>query len=300
VTKTDFPTRAKALAKEIDKDDPVLVGLQEVAWWRSGTLGDPAAATTNQFDFLNLLITELNARGLHYAAVSQQDEFEFESPASVCNTSGFPVLKDERLTMRDVILARTDISPLLFKTSNPQSGNYSNAVSVTFPNPANPTSPIVVKRGWTSIDVSILGIPAIRFFNTHLESFSAAARAGQAAELMALPAMNTNKAEILVGDLNSDPAAASPDSDAYNIVAGAGFSETGNTANTCCHNELLTNPTANFTERIDHILTRPGLNGFVNAHVIGNDPSLRVNSAAAGGLIWPSDHGGLVAGLTIP
>ncbi len=66
VTKTDFPTRAKALAKEIDKDDPVLVGLQEVAWWRSGTLGDPAPAGTTQFDFLTSLLTELNARGLHY------------------------------------------------------------------------------------------------------------------------------------------------------------------------------------------------------------------------------------------
>ena len=156
----------------------------------------------------------------------------------------------------------------------------------------------------------MLGIPGIRFVNTHLESFSAAARFGQAAELLQTPALNTNKAVVLVGDLNSDPAAgdatlppagAPDDGDAYRVITTAGqFKETGNTANTCCHNELLTNPTANFTERIDHILTRPGLNGFVNAHVIGNDPSLRVNSAAAGGLIWPSDHGGLVAGLTIP
>ena len=295
----------RRLAKEIDKDDPVLIGLQEVAIWRSGTLNDPAPATTVQYDFLQSLLAELNARGLHYAPVVTQQEFEFESPAGVCGS--FVVGKDERLTMRDVILARTDIPSILFKTSNPQSGNYSNAVSVQFP---TPLGTIVVKRGWTSIDVSVLGIPAIRFVNTHLESFSAAARFGQAAELLQTPALNTNKAVILVGDLNSDPAAgdatlppagAPDDGDAYRVITTAGqFKETGNTANTCCHNELLTNPTAVFTERIDHILTRPGLNGFVNAHVIGNNPSLRVNSAAAGGLIWPSDHGGLVAGLTIP
>jgi endonuclease/exonuclease/phosphatase family metal-dependent hydrolase len=311
VVKTDFPTRAKALAKEIDKDDPVLIGLQEVAIWRSGTLGDPAPATTVQYDFLQSLLSELSARGLHYAAVRTQQEFEFESPASVCSTSGYVDLKDERLTMRDVILARTDIPSILFKTSNPQSGNYSNAVSVSFPNPADPPNPIVVKRGWTSIDVSILGIPAIRFVNTHLESFSAAARFGQAAELLATPALNTNKAVILVGDLNSDPAAgdatlppagAPDDGDAFRLIASAGhFSEAGNnTANTCCNQEDLLNPTATFTQRIDHILTRPNLGGFVSAHVIGNDASQKVFSAAAGGSLWASDHGGLVAGLTFP
>lgn len=311
VVKTDFPTRAKALAKEIDKDDPVLIGLQEVAMWRTGALGNPADATNVTYDFLVSLQAELNARGLHYAPVTTQQEFDFESPASVCS-SGFAVLQDIRLTMRDVILARTDIPKILFKTSNPQSGNYSNAVSVQFPNPANPSSPIVVKRGWTSIDVSILGIPAIRFFNTHLEAFSAAARFGQAAELLGLPAMNTNKGVILVGDLNSDPAdgdatlppaGAPDDGDSYRLIRTAGqFSETGNTADTCCHADDLLNPAANFTSRIDHILTRPGLNGFVSANVIGNDATKRVFSALADppGLLWPSDHGGLVAGLDFP
>jgi hypothetical protein len=298
VVKTDFPTRAKALAKEVDVADPLLIGLQEVAIWRTGALNSPTPATTVEYEFLDTLLAELAARGLNYAPVVIQQEFEFESPAGVCQSTGYVVGKDVRLTMRDVILARTDIPKFLFKTSNPQSANYSNAVSVQFPNPLDPSNPIVVKRGWTSIDVSVLGIPAIRFFNTHLEAFSAAARTGQAAELLATPAMNTKKLVILAGDLNSDPAESSPDSDAYNLITGPGrFRETGNTDDTCCHAELLTNPTENFTQRIDHILTRPGLGGLVDAHVIGDDANKRVFSSAAGGLIWPSDHGGVIAGL---
>ena len=169
-----------------------------------------------------------------------------------------------------MILVRTDLAVEVLERAV---GHYSNAVSrVPTLRRARSSSRAAGPRS----TCPCWRIPAIRFFNTHLESFDALARAGQAQELMALPAMNTNKAEILVGDLNSDPAAASPDSRAYNAIAAAGFKETGNTANTCCHNELLTNSTATFTERIDHILTRPGLDGFVNAHVIGNDPSLRV------------------------
>jgi hypothetical protein len=36
VTANDFPVRAKGLAQEIIKKDPDLVGLQEVAEWRTG------------------------------------------------------------------------------------------------------------------------------------------------------------------------------------------------------------------------------------------------------------------------
>ena len=52
VVATDFPARAKKLAKEIDDDDPYIVGLQEVALWRSGPVNGVKDATTVEYDFL--------------------------------------------------------------------------------------------------------------------------------------------------------------------------------------------------------------------------------------------------------
>src|SRR5688572_27231384 len=67
VTATSFPVRAKGLAAEILDAKPDLVGLQEVALWRTGPvsltplLGGPKTASTVRYDFLELLLAELNA-----------------------------------------------------------------------------------------------------------------------------------------------------------------------------------------------------------------------------------------------
>ena len=66
-TATNFPVRAKGLAAEILDVEPDLVGLQEVALWRTGPasiaplLGAPRTAATVRYDFLQLLLDELNA-----------------------------------------------------------------------------------------------------------------------------------------------------------------------------------------------------------------------------------------------
>ena len=160
------------------------------------------------------------------------------------------------------------------------------------PNPLGGT--IDFLRGWASVDVRILGRPAIRFVNTHLEAFNATVRQAQAAELVASPALTSPLAVILTGDLDSDPAGAEPG--AYNIVAAAGLASTGNTRSTCCHAADLLNPTAAFTSRIDHILVRPALfGGLLTTRLVGADPG--EPRASAAGLLWPSDHGGLVAGI---
>src|SRR5262249_9853665 len=161
---------------------PYLISLQECALWRTGPIGDPAPATTVQYDFLSELLDALKARGLHYAAVSQQQESDVEAPA------GAPYFEDVRLTMRDVILARTDVPKLLFSTTNPQSGNYTARISE--PNPLGGTLDFL--RGWASVDVRILGLPAIRFVDTHLESSDDAVRQAQAQELVTNPVLKTN------------------------------------------------------------------------------------------------------------
>src|SRR5262245_2157570 len=79
VDQTNFPLRAQGLAAEIASKKPDLIGLQEVAHWRTGnTPGEPHqssmdaqsefTATETKYDFLTLLDQQLDARGLDYEA----------------------------------------------------------------------------------------------------------------------------------------------------------------------------------------------------------------------------------------
>jgi hypothetical protein len=60
---TDFPTRATALAAEIAKANPHLIGLQEVAIYRTEPIFDPTQEATDVFqDFLEILLAALENR----------------------------------------------------------------------------------------------------------------------------------------------------------------------------------------------------------------------------------------------
>src|SRR5215204_965566 len=51
--------RIAAIADQIEAAGPTLVGLQEVALWRTGDAFDPSPATNVSFDFLQMLLDEL-------------------------------------------------------------------------------------------------------------------------------------------------------------------------------------------------------------------------------------------------
>ena len=75
VDATDFTVRAGLLADEIAATEPDLIGLQEVAWWRHGPLAARARSAsrtrrTTDYDFLQMLLDALAARGAAYEAVS--------------------------------------------------------------------------------------------------------------------------------------------------------------------------------------------------------------------------------------
>ena len=301
VVATNFPARAKVLAKEIDNDDPYAVALQEVALWRSGAFNGVKDATTVQYDFLTSLTSELAARHLHYAVAVTQQEADIESPSGT--GPYYQDATDRRLTMRDVILVRTDLPRGIVSFSNPQSANYDPTHVITLPT-GSTYGDIVFKRGWASIDVKLLGKPVLRFVDTHLESAASGYRQLQAAELVGAfgtgPLLTAIPA-IIAADMNSDPAipylgdpsSGVSDGVAFGIIASAGFVDSGNTQNTFGHNaDLLDFPSAPFTERIDHVMTRPGAVGLLTNKVVGTDPANRT----PGGL-WPSDHGGLVVGI---
>jgi endonuclease/exonuclease/phosphatase family metal-dependent hydrolase len=301
VNATDFPARAKVLAKEIVDADPDLIGLQEAATWKTGPLGSGTSAGNLVYDYLASLRSELAALGASYTVVVDQPEADIAGPT----TLGF----DIRLTQHDVILA---------KTSKVDAGEitYTNAVGAHYPSSIQLVLPVLggaqnggidveSTRGYTSADV-VVNKRAFRFVNTHLEAFSAGRRAQQAQFLAQFgPASATDRKVVIVGDLNSDPndpSASPPDptsnSLAFNILTAFGYDDTWAIANpgdpgyTSGFNEFVNDAdTSGLDHRIDHVRTRGGVT-VVKSRVTGTDAD---NRTPAG--LWPSDHAGVVASL---
>ena len=306
VDANDFPLRAEGLADEILRTKPDLVGLQEVALWRTKTpasLGGPPSATTVRYDYLQELLDELNAgKGKNgngkpqYRVVVAQKEFDLEAPADaneVANDGpGGPLADAElnaRLTMRDVILARRDAG---VQTWNEQGDNFANLLELKILG-----NPIFVDRGWTATDAKVRGSHAFRFVNTHLEAFHPLVRQAQAAELVAPGGPATsNLPVVLLGDLNSDDNTVPPvDRLAYETLIGAGMVErsTDDPLSCCLNSSLLEvgkgGSIADFDHQVDHVLTRdPALVGLRSSTVTGLQP---VNG------FWDSDHAGLFSSL---
>ena len=83
VETTNFPRRAKLLAREIKRHKPDLIGLQEVALWRRGPQGvkDGSATPATQvvYDFKKTLLRELKRAGLKYRVGDTQREADIEA-----------------------------------------------------------------------------------------------------------------------------------------------------------------------------------------------------------------------------
>ena len=312
VEATNFPVRAKGLAKEILQNEPDLVGLQEVALWRTAppSLGPVFSgkpeATTVKYDFLQLLMAQLNKKKALYKPVVVQDEFDFEAPA---NANGVPgdgpgggqgVLANAetnaRLTMRDVILKRLHSG---VATSNPKSGNFSHLLVVKVAG----SKEISVTRGWTSVDAKVRGSKKFHFVNTHLEAFDNEAeypsvRAQQASELVEPGGPGTSGLPvILLGDLNSDvKTEVKPgDGQAYRVMTQAGFRERATDKPTgCCIDssyDLKTGSNAEMNHKVDHIMTSsPKKVKLLASKVTGRS---KTNG------YWDSDHAGLFSTLDL-
>ena len=310
VQATDFPARAKVLAKEIADSDPDLIGLQEASHWFTGPPDGipglfPGAtpATTSAINFVDILRAELAALNVPYNIVASQNEANIEG----ITASGF----DVRLLNRDVILAKkskVDAGELV--CGNVIKGNYAANLSFTLlgiPNAVTST------RGFVSADCTV-NKRSFRFVNTHLEAASSTFRFLQAQQLVTSgPASTTAMPVVLVGDLNSDPSNTTtppgdfvPNNAAYFTFLLAGYSDTWTAVNppttssslaepgdTSGFSELVNDPdTSSIDSRIDHVLAR-GSVGVTKAKVTGLDADNRT----PGGL-WPSDHAGVIATLT--
>ena len=287
VQATNFNIRANAIADQIAAQRPDFVGLQEVATWRTGPGLNPAPATTVAFDFLPTLTAALAARGLSYTPVAQIAPVDIEVPGLL--PTG---LVDIRFTEADVLLARTDL-PSGITHANAQAGTFAAAVPVTVAGQS-----LVLRRGFVAADVTADGV-TFRLISTHLEPVSDLVRTAQALELLAGPA-SAGLPVLLVGDLNAPAAPPSPVSDAaYLALLSAGFTDAGllggigNVA-TCCQATDLLNPVSQLATRVDLALFR-GPFGVAFADVLGESPADRTASG-----LWPSDHAGIVVGLSVP
>ncbi len=289
VETTNFPRRAKLLAREIKRHKPDLIGLQEVALWRRGPQGvkDGSATPATQvvYDFKATLLRELKRAGLKYRVGDTQREADIEASID----RGY----DVRLTISDVILVKRKKGLKIRKRS---SANFTTKVSVP-----TPGGTFTSTRGWTAVDMS-LDKRRFRFLNTHLEAALAATRQGQAKELVASGgAARKRGTVVVVGDLNSDrDGLDNGDPIPYKTIAGAGYKDTFDLAKakarafSCCFNDplIMEAPPAPFDHRIDHILVKPRLRAS-KYRVVGNDPNNRA------GKLWPSDHGGAVVSLRL-
>jgi len=314
VTANDFPVRAKGLAKEILTKEPDLVGLQEVAEWRTGpptleTLlgGSPPHAETVRYDYLKELLAQLNKGKKRYRAAVVEPEFDFEAPADENGVPGdgpnnlIPNAEiNGRLTMRDVILAKVGAD---VKTSAPIKGHYKSLLTEEISG-----AKVTVTRGWAAVNAVVNGSTKFRFVDTHLESFDPqtvvpSIRAQQAAELVAPTGPATSKLPvILVGDMNSDTKTAATSGEAnfgqaYETLIKAGMRErsTYEPLGCCLDTSLLPvgdgGATSQFDHKVDHIMTRdPSQVKLVNSSLTGRSP----NNG-----FWDSDHAGLFSTLKI-
>ena len=294
---SNFPARAGALADEIARTSPHLIGLQEAVLYQVQSPGDAAfggstPATTVALDFVQLLLDSLAARGQSYNVVAQTIGTVVELPVY---TGAQPIpFNDVRFTDREVILARSDVP-----VRNPQGDVFVARINLSVGGPGGPQ--LSQQRGWASVDATVNG-HEFRFMTAHLEVQSVAPiQVMQGAELTAI-ANASPLPVIMVGDFNS--AADGSQTRTYADFVSAGFTDVwnrlGNAGYTCCHAEDLLNTVPTLDQRLDVVFVRgfgEGSGASVGALVelTGDQVHERLPSG-----LWPADHAGVVARLRLP
>ena len=288
VQASDFPTRAAAIAAEIDRNDVDIVGLQEVAKYTTSGPGAPPS-----LDFLAILLEKLADRGL---------SFSVAAVGSNANVGPIPLISCSEVIVGACLISYEDRDAILVNNrtrhldvTSAQSGRYVAQQSV-----AGPVVAISFDRGWVSIDGRLDG-ENFRFATSHLEIEAyPAIQEAQALEFLAGPA-NAPGAVIAVGDFNS--AADGSTTASYELLTGLlddswvdNSHDRGkrrkNTGLTCCQAADLANAASALSIRIDLVLTGGGVD-VEDVDVVGDTPFQGIAPR------WASDHAGLVARIEI-
>jgi endonuclease/exonuclease/phosphatase family metal-dependent hydrolase len=294
------------MAQEIAAHHPEVVGLQEVfTFTLNGATGDPPYR-----DHLVDTLTALAALGESYQVAASVQDMQLAIPVDF-DGDGQPEARVE-VTERDVLLVRQDIPfqtvPFAQVCARPApDGKGGCNYQVVLEHPA---THIKIERGFAGADITV-GARRYRVVTTHLEErepdptnpLSAAIQAAQATELLGLlHAPPPELPVIVLGDMNSSPddqpvAQLLPP---YRQFLAAGLLDLwslrpGNAPGwTCCQAADLRNPHSDLSDRIDFIFT-DFLPRKVKAQLVGN----RVADKTRPHRLWPSDHAGVVAALTV-
>jgi endonuclease/exonuclease/phosphatase family metal-dependent hydrolase len=278
---TNPAERVTAIAQELARLQPDLVGLQQASIVRTGN-GPPA--TSVEFDFVQMLLAQLANQGMQYGVVAVLPGLDGEAPTAL----GF----DVRITTRDVIIARTDLPAEDFELSNLQIRPY--LAAFTF---QTPLGTFVDPSGFAAIDVKLRD-QSFRFVTTHLD-VNPAISFPQALELVEIIG-DTSLPIVLVCDCNSTPdVPTDPTFPTYKLMKDAGFVDAFRTAHptdpgfTFGQAEDLLNPVSSLSRRIDLVQFR-GPFTIQGVHVFGADLADRTPSS-----LWPSDHAGVAATLSL-
>jgi hypothetical protein len=290
-----------ALATEIALIQPHLVGLQEVVELfeqspSDAILGQTAPNATDEvIDFLDVLLAELEQRGVRYEVAASQLGADIELPRFDGTNDGQPVFTDVRTRFSDVILRRAGV---------PTTPLFAINYAVGLPVPSLPG--LVVPRNAVAVTATV-GQSELRFVSTHLEPLvpgvpdESQPQLAQVLELIERLATGHSPElpTIVVGDFNS-PA---PSGTSRQLMEAAGFTDVwtareplGQSGATCCQDVVLDHPDSRLSERIDYVWTQNlELRPPTLVVTIGHQPLFRTRSRPR---LWPSDHAGVAALLS--
>ena len=317
---TNFPERAQALADEIERHKPDVIGLQEVSTWRTQIPGDflignPTQASDVAYDFLDILMAALDARNLNYLVAVSVDNADLELPmiAGMQADGMTPIFGDLRLSDRDVILVK-DSRKISF------SNTYANNFTVNGITSVGGTN-IEFTRGYTLADINVRG-SEYRFVNTHLETGGSepyiSLQAVQMNELMQVIEATTmpDTPVILLGDFNSSPnelpftsTSGIPGLDGLPLVPPylqavySGYADLwlskpkARDGFTCCFDAAVSDDELQLYERIDHIFFHPKDRDIKKLKIKRVGQSNADMTDVSG--LYPSDHAGLFAKIKL-
>ena len=232
---TDFAARAAAMAREIERARPHVVGLQEVS---KVDITLPPLGVDLHLDFLPTLLAELAARGLHYEVAVRVRNIE---------AAPFPGVS---LLDEDAIL----VDRKRVRMQETAAHSFTANIGQVAPG-------VLLARGWVSAKIAI-GNRAYTVASTHLESGDAAGTgsAPRGAGVGARAGTRRPRADRAHGrperraGLAHVPGAGG--CGAHGCVGTAAWDR--RQGFTCCHAADLSNAAQQFTKRIDYVFVRDG------------------------------------------